>query len=197
MTQERKITIACIGWGSLIWSRKDLAIRGEWNSDGPPLPVEFARESDDGRITLVICSNVPNVPTYWATLDVPAMQMAKEKLAAREFPKATEKWVKKNIGFWHRESGESYGMEAKAIAGWAAQRDLDGVVWTNLLCGLKGARGTMPSGAEVITRLRSLDSLAASKAEQYVRCAPPQVDTAYRRLIEKEFGWLPSSSEAG
>ena len=47
--------IAVIGWGSLIWSKRDLEIEGDWIiGGGPVLPLEFSRVSKDGRLTLVI-----------------------------------------------------------------------------------------------------------------------------------------------
>lgn len=49
------------GWGSLIWNPGNLAMTGEWQPDGPMLPVEFARVSTDGRLTLVIAPDVPAV----------------------------------------------------------------------------------------------------------------------------------------
>ena len=48
--------IAILGWGSLLWQPKDLQFDKEigWSKNGPMLPIEFARISKDGRLTLVI-----------------------------------------------------------------------------------------------------------------------------------------------
>ena len=48
------MTIAIIGWGSLIWDPRDLPREGIWQDDGPELPIEFSRISVDARLTLVI-----------------------------------------------------------------------------------------------------------------------------------------------
>lgn len=190
-----KDKIACLGWGSLIWDPRDFPCRGPWFDDGPLLPVEFARESGGkegepgDRITLVICPNVPSVRTCWALLDVPDMSAAKRSLAAREGitdPKM------KAIGFWDGGSGERHGLEADTIAAWAERLGLSGAVWTNLQFGFKGKgkRNVMPGGPDVIEFLRKLDDEKRPVAEGYVRQAPAQIDTPYRRLIEKELGWF-------
>ena len=36
----------------------------EWAHDGPSLPVEFARQSRDGRMTLVISENTKAMPSH-------------------------------------------------------------------------------------------------------------------------------------
>lgn len=189
MKDREKMAIACIGWGSLIWDQQGLPAAGKWYRDGPMLPVEFARESEAGHLTLVICPNVKRVQTYWSMLDVADMHSARSRLGIREYSQAKEKWISDNIGFVNQHTGEKHGAEWEAIASWVDQNSLDGVVWTNLSCGFKRNRNVMPSGTDVISHLRKLDKVGLEKAEEYVRQAPLQIDTEYRSLIEKEFGW--------
>ena len=75
-------------------------------------------------------------------------------------------------------------------------RDLDAVVWTALPAGLKCPATGMrkdetPSETEVLDYLRALTGTRRDEAERYIRHAPPQVDTAYRRAIEATLQWTP------
>jgi hypothetical protein len=78
--------ICCLGWGSLIWDPRNLALRSPavWREDGPMLPIEFARKSSDGRITLVLSTAGPAVPVLWAEMDVATLAQARDNLAERE-----------------------------------------------------------------------------------------------------------------
>jgi hypothetical protein len=38
----------------LIWDPRELPIQRQWFEDGPLVPLEFARQSNDGRMTFVI-----------------------------------------------------------------------------------------------------------------------------------------------
>ena len=194
MTDNSK-TIACIGWGSLVWDPRSLPLHGTWQNDGPPLPVEFARESGTrpGKrcISLVICADVPRVQTCWALLDVPDIRTARDELGRREYEEAKPNWIEANIGFWDGASGTSSGMEAETIAAWAAERGFAGAVWTSLPCGFRKIRGTMPTVQAVVSYLRALDAVDKPGAEKYARSAPPQIDTSYRRAIAEALGWTP------
>lgn len=181
--------IACIGWGSLVHSPGHLQFRGGWHYDGPLLSVEFARESSDKRITLVLCPGVPRVRTCWALLNVPDIESAKESLGLREYRDATRKWIGENIGFWDQATGNSFGLEAETVATWTKERGFAGVVWTSLPCKFRERNGVMPTAEQVIAHLRALDGEDREKAEEYVRKAPAQIDTPYRRLIAQELGW--------
>jgi hypothetical protein len=181
------MAIACLGWGSLIWCQKALPVSGEWRTDGPPLPIEFARESRDKRITLVVCEGSPTIKTLWIALDVQSLAEAKKVLAAREGIPSRN--VQDDIGFWTPTTA-SNGIGAKAIADWATPRDLKGVVWTALKPKF-GNEYRKPSQQEVIDHLAKLENVERKNAEEYIRLAPRQVTTLYRSAIEEALGWTP------
>lgn len=183
--------IACIGWGSLFWSPGSLHLRGGWREGGPPLPVEFARQSNNKRMTLVICPGRSLLPTRWAMLDVPDIQSARRALAVRGYDRALviARWIEANIGFWERTTGARHGMEADSIPAWASDQGLAGAVWTSLTCKFNGENGVMPSEDEVIDSLRALEGKERVLAEEYVRNAPREIETPYRRRIALELGW--------
>lgn len=78
------MNIAVIGWGSLIWCPGCLKIRTRWRKSGPLLPIEFARVSDDGRLTLVIHPASAPQRTYWALSAMDDLLLARKNLQERE-----------------------------------------------------------------------------------------------------------------
>jgi hypothetical protein len=189
MTDVKDLKIACIGWGSLVWDPRSLSYHGDWNTDGPLLPVEFARESDGSKITLVICPDVPRVSTRWVHLKATTMEAAKRNLGLREYAKAGPRWIAEKIGYWAREGDARSGSEAETIATWAKAQKLDGVVWTDLNFGFKASPGSMPSGEQIVAYLSALSDNEREEAERYVRRAPIEVDTPNRRLIAQALDW--------
>lgn len=183
------MTIACLGWGSLIWDPRDLPVSNAWRNDGPALPLEFARQSRDGRITLVITSGADAIPVLWCGLDVSSLDEARQALAEREDIKAA--YFERSVGFW-RQVVRSAHRETESIGKWAEAAGLAGVVWTALRPRFAG-RSVKPSIDQVIDHLANLDAEAKRLAEEYVRRAPPQIKTAYRERIERDLGWVAAS----
>lgn len=181
--------IACIGWGSLIWNMGNLDVDGNWRVDGPLLPVEFARQSSNGRITLVIMEGFAPIPTLWSVFKTRDLATARESLRQREGvprPRAHDL-----IACWRR--GENRESEpAATISAWAGGKNLDAAVWTNLPPKFAETDGRVPTEDEVVAYLRTLEGQARAAAEEYVRRAPPQIATAYRRAIERALGWTPA-----
>jgi hypothetical protein len=177
--------IACLGWGSLVWDARELPIHRRWFPDGPFVRVEFLRQSQDNRITLVLHGSAEPVRTLWAAMTVSTLDEAKKGLAARE--RIPEKNVTRDIGCWSR--GEADPAFITEIGAWASARGVEHIVWTALSPKFKGDNDRCPSLAEVVAHLSELTGPDRDNAENYVRRTPAQIDTLYRRHIEARLGW--------
>ena len=179
-------TIACLGWGSLVWDPRELPIQRVWFQDGPMIPVEFARQSMDGRITLVLEPHAVPVRSLWAVMDATTLEAARDALARREsIPKKNEKT---HIGSW--SVGEGSPELLPNLESWANATGIQRVICTALPPKFSGISQT-PTAEEVINYLEQLEGAQRDDAERYVRRAPRQIDTAYRRQIEARLHWTP------
>ena len=178
--------IACLGWGSLIWQPKNLLIRREWFSDGPFLPIEFARQSQDGRLTLVITETAKPIRTLWALMATENLETAKNSLLVQEG--IPIKNLNGSIGSItiFEETEDNLKLTIKE---WANRQGLDAVIWTNLTAKFHGKDQREPNLIEAMDYLKSLDANTRSYAEEYIRKTPKQIDTDFRRKFETEFGW--------
>ena len=177
--------IVCLGWGSLIWDPRDLPLRQPvlWYEDGPALPIEFARKSQNGRITLVLLDEGPAVPMLWSQLDVTTIDEARTSLAHREECGVTA------IGCWPSK-GPIFEHTA-AIGQWASSRGITGVVWTALPPLFDGST-RVATADQIVGYLRSLTGSTQRLAREYVCKTPTQVKTPYRMIIERTLGWTPT-----
>lgn len=181
--------IACLGWGSLVWDPRTLPICTPWFEDGPNVPVEFTRQSNDGRITLVIDPESPPVRVLWAELDIDDLREAVRALGEREGVPELARGDR--IGTW--AYGEDEPPSIPGITEWTVSVSVDAVVWTAL--GPKfDDEERRPSNYEVTSYLSRLSGAVRDRAEKYIRKAPPQIQTDYRRSFQNELGWGTSTS---
>lgn len=183
MTQK----IACIGWGSLIWRPEGLKIQNHWFEDGPILPIEFTRISNDNRVTLIIDTNAKPIRTLWAFMTCNDLDEAKKSLIEREGVKNDSL-----IRFVNQDDKTSDKIDTK-IQNWLKEKKIDSAIWTGLSYSDKTNK-SRPSIEQIISHLHEIKCKERKTAEEYIRKAPRQIDTEYRRLIEKEFGWKPLDS---
>ena len=186
--------IAILGWGSLLWQPKDLQFDKEigWSKNGPMLPIEFARISKDGRLTLVITKDVKEVKTYFAISSYESEEEAVLNLAIREG------CGREQIGSYDK-SKKNFSKEVffeNNILKWIKNTGIDVVIWTNLgeKWEVKNDDGEVIDTIVPDERVEYLKKLKNNKralAEEYIRRTPTQIDTHYRSLIEKELDWKP------
>jgi len=180
--------IACLGWGSLVWSPGVLRCVGGWREDGPSLPVEFARTSRDGRLTMVLLEGATEVRTLWTELDYATPEQAQEALAGREGCSVHA------IGMWPGKPPQ-HGAGSESIAEWASSRGFDALVWTAVRPKFDGTDGSAPSSPEAaIAYLRGLNAEVTAKAREYFERAPAQVQTPTRVAVEVALGWSSADS---
>lgn len=79
------------------------------------------------------------------------------------------------------------------IENWAKARHVDAVIWTALTHKFPDTK-SVPKVEDVIGYLRARTGSERDNAERYIRLAPRQIDTPYRRRIEAELQWSPLKS---
>ncbi len=80
----------------------------------------------------------------------------------------------------------------ESIRQWMITKDIDAVIWTGLPCKFYGVDFVRYTIDQVIDYLSNIVEPDIKKlAEEYIRKAPKQIDTDYRRAIEKALQWYP------
>jgi len=197
------MSIVCLGWGSLIWDPDPLPLspaRPRWYTDGPALPVEFAHQSSRNRVTLVILppgkETGPPVPVLWAVMNCSDPTEARIKLAIREYRgEPPPGWAESNIGLCS-EGSQHIFPHSEIIAKWAEEKGHSAVVWTTLPPRFEDEDHRIPSCTEVLQHLQDLQQRDHHRlAEEYIRRAPCEIKTAYRREITELLHWSYDGSK--
>jgi hypothetical protein len=194
--EEAEVTVAIIGWGSLLWDPRTLVHDGSWRPNGPVLPLEFSRRSSGGRLTLVV-DHDHGVPctTYWTSSTHGDVDEVIDDLAVRET--TTNRWV----GLVDRRTGQAHGRDAatvRAVREWSAAHDLSAAVWTDLPGNFERHVGLPFSVPAAIEHLEELTEPDRTTARRYLQNAPAAVRTRLRSQLHTLSWWDhdPSLEEA-
>ena len=198
--------IASLGCGSLIWDLGDLpnptwvqraqgprASVGHWQTDGPRARVEFRPRSGcricrtdcrQGPLTQVMSDAVDPVPSLWVRVTVENLDAAVTALTLRD--RSTGRSIGKSVARSSR--GQVFRVHIPRLGCWATgRRDFDHVTWTAL--GPKFSTNDPPTVNEEVECLDRLSGNHHRRAEDHLRCAPPQLNTANRRRTIGRLGW--------
>lgn len=177
----------------MIWQPEELGYDKKlgWIKEGPYLPLEFSRISENGRLTLVIDKNAQKVKTLYSISLYNELDDAISNLAVRE------KCFENKIGRYLKYNEDSYPKEFpfnKDIKEWINTTDFDAVIWTNLSKKFKDKIGLNHNPENVIDYLQSLPQEVKDIAEEYIKKAPCQINTSLRKEIEDKLGWTAKST---
>ncbi|MPY73090.1 MAG: hypothetical protein GEU87_02415 [Alphaproteobacteria bacterium] len=129
------------------------------------------------------------VRSLWAIMDNMSLDDAKCALKERE---GCQK-----INAIHSSDQESAKRDKILdLDAWAEAHSVEHVIWTGLPPKFDN-QNSRPDVNQVIRHLHGLRGAKRDNAERYIRRAPRQIDTEYRRAIEAEFGWTYFGNDEG
>jgi hypothetical protein len=186
---------AVLGWGSLVWEHRELQTAADFAPNGPLLPIEFCRISRDGRLTLVVDETYGAVCTsYSAPSAIETLDGAIENLRLREGAAKAE-----DIGFVEPACGkqsdfatQSHPNSVAAIAAWATSNGYDAAIWTARTSNFEepdtgGEPFSVTAAIHYLEALESRDRAAFTRALDYIRKAPIEVETPVRDEVNKRW----------
>ncbi len=185
---DTKNRIAVLGWGSLIWEPRDdyKKLIGNWDDNGPVLPIEFSRISisRNGALTLVIdTDNGCPVRTKYTLSKRKNPEDAACDLRTREGT------IIKHIGLIDLENNfirSHWAAVTDKIKLWATEKKLRAVVWTDLPSNFTEKTGKIFTPENAIDYLKSLHDDGKKSAKEYIKNAPAEVKTHFRSMVEKD-----------
>lgn len=180
------MSIAILGWGSLIWDPRELGERiGPWLRPGAVLPIEFSRISSGDRLTLVIDEQHGVwVPTQYTLSTRLTLEEAILDMSAREGTTQPDA-----IGFVDRRDDTRRSRSdhiSDIITTWLIEQSLDAAVWTDLATNFASRRRVPFSVAAAAAYVSDLEEPRRQAALEYVRNAPVEIDTPVRRLLVEQ-----------
>jgi hypothetical protein len=121
-------------------------------------------------------------------MDSGNLDAAREALRKRE---GISKDNSNNIGVWSQ--GKPVPQLIQNLQQWAESHGIHSVIWTALPSKFNEKNGHTPTCKQIIKYLGGLTGATRDNAERYIRLAPRQIDTRYRRQIEATLQWTPLS----
>ena len=147
--------------------------------------VELVGQPREGRLTLALYAAADPVRSLWAQMKTESLEKAVSQLAAREGCRRDQ------IGRWPNSNSWADRRNIPGLEAWAASKGVDHVIWTGRELKFSDVSGKAPSPKEAVQylkNLKELDSDSGAKAKKYVRCAPRQIKTRYRKRFVRCLG---------
>jgi hypothetical protein len=184
-----------LAWGSLVWDPGALQTTGKFTANGPLLPIEFCRVSDDGRLTLAIDESFGALcKTYSAPSALENLDAARDDLCLRKGMADA-----RTVGFVEPASGkqsdlavENHPQVVATIGAWTEAAGYDAAIWTALASnfdawGKGGEPFSVSAALQYLETLEGEDPAKFAQALAYIRKAPPEVETPVREEVARRW----------
>jgi hypothetical protein len=184
-----------LAWGSLVWDPRELKTAAKFAANGPLLPIEFCRISNDGRLTLAIDERFGALcKTYSAPSALENLDAARDNLCLREGMANA-----RAIGFVEPASDrqsdfalENHPQVVATIGAWTESLGYDAAIWTALASnfdawGKGGEPFSVSAALQYLETLEGEDSAKFAQALTYIRKAPPEVETPVRDEVARRW----------
>lgn len=175
--------IAILGWGSLIWNPETISVNNDWVFEGPHLPIEFARVSNNGRLTLVINLNSTKCKVFYNISSFSNLDEAIYNLSHREGCNLNR------INFINFSTNENNLKEKQkiiydSICEWNKSNNFDAVIWTGLTPKFYDDGHGKLNLDNIKKYLTSLNDDQFELAKEYILKTPEQIETEYKRELQ-------------
>ncbi|HEY6464589.1 MAG TPA: hypothetical protein VIY69_01275 [Candidatus Acidoferrales bacterium] len=156
------------------------------------LPIEFARISDDGRLTLVIHAGSKPQQTYWAISECRDLDRARENLKEREGCVSLDAIAYRSP----TGAAQSVTSDISAImrAWLSTHTGVEAVIWTGLSTNWQRKFQTEFTVNEAANYLEGLENERQAtdsrfkRAREYLANAPAPIQTEVRKRMHEK-GW--------
>ena len=184
--------IAVLAWGSLWWNPGTLNKASDFAPNGPLVPIEFCRISADRRLTLVVNEDFGDMcTTYSALSGNQNLEAAIENLGLREESRPAEiGFVDLAAGKQSRAALKRHPQVVATIEAWVESAGYDAAIWTALASNFEEGAGELFSVTAALRYLEMLerkDATAFTNALDYIRSAPPEVQTTVRDGVARRW----------
>lgn len=183
------MNITLVSFGSLLWNNKGLRI-SKFKDNGPFLPLEFSRISQDGRLTLVIDERSGrDNPTFHAKMKYNTLQKAIKALQTRE--KIKDENIDRSIGVVDvvnkqvNLGAQKYSKRVlDSLYQWGLSNKVDFIIFSALSVRFKDAINVPFSSFSAMAYLEGIeDEEVLNRAIEYIQKVP-RVSTNFRELFE-------------
>jgi hypothetical protein len=180
------MTIAILGWGSLIWKPQNLRYHGSWKAGGPILPIEFSKIAENKRLSAVIDSqNGTMCRTQFVISSRTDLKDAIEDLRQRE--ETTAEYIGYLDLETDRRSIKEYSEQIdvdQTVRQWCQSNQITAAVWTAILPNFPDKLGVPFSIEAALDYYQRLSAADQASVMEYFDKTPPEIDTPLRRQMQ-------------